>query len=782
MISETPMQGLRAPLIRKDLSSIVFIVLVIAYNTCHNNSILPQPFIPVAQAFVSNSIPSVPRYDAMLGLKPRNGISTTCTTSTTTSARKSCLSLLLHKQQQEESFQDSVVLDKLTTQQPNIDPESILKQMANSNSDSAGKANNNTDKSTRRIFFSSILLTTAATLSPPNVNAESITWSQSPINKRSGISLTQAEQIYNIRFITYLSRFLLSFDDECQKWWYKRAGDIPRTATLEQVQSLRNKQFAMFAASVEVGLQEFEGDGSLKGRSDGPRDLMKSLLTRYGPGWEDLQKERIEKGLQPLKSGVGSDEDKYRRENMEAKRQIALLFALLKTYQPVDSITHLLATFDNGKVEKVEIVNPGSGYTYATGAEAPRVTFPQPDAGEGYEVAKGRAVLRPNGKVLRIDVDANLNEGGMGYSVGKPPAVTISPPTAATGLSSLKAATAKAFVVRDGVNKGKIERIELTNPGIGYTEEDVIKVTVATPPIDPMKLSGNSTLPGQFFVAKAVLEYEVGAIEITSSGSGYATEKPLEVIVDPPSASEASDSTSIGSKNPVIAMAYPVADSDSYKSFRKANDNKVQAFENTLLKQKLSAAGDETFGKTEAFWRGGNTSSAQLLSLLPAGIGLVYNRERSLYEIVTGDDVLNYDWAESMSPRKPIDPDFGPRGRSPIEREKKLDNGTLLRFYLAGALCSSSVHLVLTPIDVVKTNMQTKPEKYTDPLKAFKIVLEEKGFTGFFAGWVPTFLGFFINGGIAYTAIEFFRRYYTELLGDSAPNYEIPIILASSVS
>lgn len=536
----------------------------------------------------------------------------------------------------------------------------------------------------------------------------------------------------------------------------------------------------MFAASVEVGLQEFEGDGSLKGRSDGPRDLMKSLLTRYGPGWEDLQKERIEKGLQPLKSGVGSDEDKYRRENMEAKRQIALLFALLKTYQPVDSITQLLATFDNGKVEKVEIVNPGSGYTYATGAEAPRVTFPQPDAGEGYEVAKGRAVLRPNGKVLRIDVDANLNEGGMGYSVGKPPAVTISPPTAATGLSSLKAATAKAFVVRDGVNKGKIERIELTNPGIGYTEEDVIKVTVATPPIDPMKLSGNSTLPGQFFVAKAVLEYEVGAIEITSSGSGYATEKPLEVIVDPPSASEASDSTSIGSKNPVIAMAYPVADSDSYKSFRKANDNKVQAFENTLLKQKLSAAGDETFGKTEAFWRGGNTSSAQLLSLLPAGIGLVYNRERSLYEIVTGDDVLNYDWAESMSPRKPIDPDFGPRGRSPIEREKKLDNGTLLRFYLAGALCSSSVHLVLTPIDVVKTNMQTKPEKYTDPLKAFKIVLEEKGFTGFFAGWVPTFLGFFINGGIAYTAIEFFRRYYTELLGDSAPNYEIPIILASS--
>jgi len=642
----------------------------------------------------------------------------------------------------------------------------------------SAKTGTKSDQSTRRIFFSSILLTTAATLSPPNADAESITWSQSPINKRSGVSLKQAEEIYNIRFITYLSRFLLSFDEECQKWWYKRAEDIPRTATLEQVESLRNKQFAMFAASVEVGLQEFEGDGSLTGRGDGPRDLMKSLLTRYGENWEDSQKERVEKGLQPLKTGSGSEEDKYRRESMEAKRQIALLFGLLKSYQPVDSITQLLATFDNGKMERVEISNPGSGYA---GYEAPRVTFPLPEAGEGYEVAKGRAVLRPNGNILRIDVDANLNVG----TFGKSPTVTISPPmAAATGLSSAKAATAKAYVVRDGVNKGKIERIELTNPGSGYTEEEVIQVTVSPPQVDPTKLSGNSTLAEQTFVAKAVLEYEVGEIEITSPGGGYATEMPLEVIVDPPSDSEVSDSTSAGSKNPVVAMAYSVADSDSYKSFRRANDNKAQAFENTLLKQKISAAGDETIGKQKAFWRGGNTSSEQLLALLPAGIGLVYNSGKGIYDIVTGDDVLDYDWADSMSmsPRKPIDPDFGPRGRSPIEREKKLDNGTLLRFYLAGALCSSSVHLILTPIDVVKTNMQTKPEKYTGPVKAFQIVLEEKGLTGFFAGWVPTFVGFFINGGVAYTAIEFFRRYYTELLGDVAPNYEIPIILASSVS
>jgi hypothetical protein len=53
----------------------------------------------------------------------------------------------------------------------------------------------------------------------------SLKWEASPINKRSGVTVFQAEKGgYNVRFITYLSRFLLSFDPECQRWWYTRAG------------------------------------------------------------------------------------------------------------------------------------------------------------------------------------------------------------------------------------------------------------------------------------------------------------------------------------------------------------------------------------------------------------------------------------------------------------------------------------------------------------------------------------------------------------------------------
>lgn len=696
-----------------------------------------------------------------------------------------------HGEEEEQSFKTShdVLVADLEPKQQRREKSSlerITEATANDND------NANTDQSSRRIFFSSILLTAAATVTPPNANAESITWRQSPINKRSGVSLTQAEQIYNIRFITYLSRLLLSFDEECQKWWYKRAGDIPRTATAEQVQTLRRKQFAMFAASVEVSLQEFDGDGSTKGRDDGPKELMQSLLKRYGQDWEDMQRERVEKGLPPLKS---ASEEKYKRDSREARRQIALLFSLLKTYQPVDSITKLLATLDNGKVERVEILNPGSGY--APGYEAPIVTFSAPDAGEDFEIAQGKAVLRPSGRILRIDVDADLEKRG-GYSFGKPPLVTITPPLAAAiGSPFAKTATAKAFVVRDGVNKGKIERIDLIDPGLGYAEDETIMVTIAPPPVDPLKLNGNSTRTVQTCAAKAVIEYEVSKIEITNPGSGYATEKPFEVVVEPPPATARVNlndplfTKDLGlqkqiakeAEEPVVAMAYYTAVSDSFTGFRTANDNKAKAFETSLLKQKISASGDETTMKSLPFWTGGvTTSSAQLLSLLPAGIGLIYNRDAKRYELVAGDEVLDYGWADAMSPGKPIDPDFGPRGRSPIEREKKLDTGTLLRFYLSGALCSSSVHLILTPIDVIKTNMQTKPEKYPGPFTSFKIVLEEKGPTGFFAGWVPTFIGFFINGGVSYTAIEFFRRYYTDILGDLAQNYEIPIILASSVS
>ena len=53
-------------------------------------------------------------------------------------------------------------------------------------------------------------------------------------------------------------------------------------------------------------------------------------------------------------------------------------------------------------------------------------------------------------------------------------------------------------------------------------------------------------------------------------------------------------------------------------------------------------------------------------------------------------------------------------------------------------------------------------------------------FKGFFAGWAPTFVGFFFWGGFSYSLTELIRRYLIISSGPQAANLEIQIILVSS--
>ena len=81
---------------------------------------------------------------------------------------------------------------------------------------------------------------------------------------------------------------------------------------------------------------------------------------------------------------------------------------------------------------------------------------------------------------------------------------------------------------------------------------------------------------------------------------------------------------------------------------------------------------------------------------------------------------------------------------------------------------------------VIKTKVQTDPKNYPGMVRGFQRTLSEGGASGFFAGWKPTFLGFFVWGGLSYALTEFLRRYFTELLGPGAVGLEVPIILSAS--
>jgi hypothetical protein len=155
----------------------------------------------------------------------------------------------------------------------------------------------------RRLFFGAALLGTAATIRPRAAVANSsfgkLEWESTPVNKRTGVTVFDAEKAgFNVRFVTYLSRFLLVFDIDCQKWWYARAADIPRRASAKEVEQVRLAQFGAFSASVEVGLQEYRG-------KDGPQKLMEALLYRYCPDLDTVRYKRESRTLSPLTDEQG---------------------------------------------------------------------------------------------------------------------------------------------------------------------------------------------------------------------------------------------------------------------------------------------------------------------------------------------------------------------------------------------------------------------------------------------------------------------------------------------
>jgi len=600
-----------------------------------------------------------------------------------------------------------------------------------------------------------ISIGTAAMGCAVSVHAESnlgkLRWTATPVNKRTGVTVFDAEKDgYNVAFVTYLSRFLLCFDGDCQRWWYSRASDIPRLSRKEEIEAIRLQQFASFSASVEVGLQFYRGP-------EGAKQLFKSLLKRYCPDLESIRGSRLDAGLPALPESAQAQQ---LREIREARRQIAILFGLMEKNQPVDEISSILAAIDNGAIASVDILDGGAGY--APGYGSPYVKFPAPDAGSDYETATGRAVLVPNGKILRVDV---VNRG-FGYS--KPPTVTISPPEAAKfgNDTSLKAAAGRAIIFNFGANKGRIDRIILTDPGAGYTDTETIRVKLSPP---EMGVRDGGTVA----TATAVLEYKVGSINIVNGGSGYAVEKPIDVYVEPPpptarvnmndpmmsqlftgdqllpktnipspkmlkKMTDVGDETSVAARiqklasndgqgggggcigracydRGVVATAYARAPKDSFNTFRNEEDAterakmeasliaKAQKGSSDLVSASTSGAG----GNAPRFPGFGVSSSVQLLSLLPEGIGLQYDKEKKRYVVRATPEVLENlpaGWFDGSS-TKPRDPEFGPRGRSPIEREKELDISTYLRFMASGAVCASGVHLLLTPIDVVKTNI-----------------------------------------------------------------------------
>ncbi|KAG6331504.1 hypothetical protein ID866_7584 [Astraeus odoratus] len=102
---------------------------------------------------------------------------------------------------------------------------------------------------------------------------------------------------------------------------------------------------------------------------------------------------------------------------------------------------------------------------------------------------------------------------------------------------------------------------------------------------------------------------------------------------------------------------------------------------------------------------------------------------------------------------------------------------------LGGVLACGITHAAMTPIDVVKCNMQVNPAKYKALRSGLATVLREEGSAGIWKGFGPTFVGYSLQGACKYGLYEVFKDLYMNVAGEEATKkYKPAIWLAGSAS
>jgi solute carrier family 25 phosphate transporter 3 len=102
---------------------------------------------------------------------------------------------------------------------------------------------------------------------------------------------------------------------------------------------------------------------------------------------------------------------------------------------------------------------------------------------------------------------------------------------------------------------------------------------------------------------------------------------------------------------------------------------------------------------------------------------------------------------------------------------------------IGGVLSCGLTHTAVVPLDIAKCKMQVFPEKYKGLLGSLRTMLKEEGVSGVKLGWVPTLIGYSLQGLFKFGLYEFFKDYYMNLAGqEKAGKYKKLIWLAGSAS
>jgi solute carrier family 25 phosphate transporter 3 len=110
-----------------------------------------------------------------------------------------------------------------------------------------------------------------------------------------------------------------------------------------------------------------------------------------------------------------------------------------------------------------------------------------------------------------------------------------------------------------------------------------------------------------------------------------------------------------------------------------------------------------------------------------------------------------------------------------------------LKYYalcgFGGVLSCGITHTMVVPLDLVKCRIQVDPDKYKNIFNGFRVTVREEGSIGLARGWLPTFIGYSVQGLGKFGFYEVFKSLYGDLMGEeNAFLYRTSLYLAASAS
>lgn len=103
---------------------------------------------------------------------------------------------------------------------------------------------------------------------------------------------------------------------------------------------------------------------------------------------------------------------------------------------------------------------------------------------------------------------------------------------------------------------------------------------------------------------------------------------------------------------------------------------------------------------------------------------------------------------------------------------------------LGGIFACGPTHSAVTPLDLVKTRRQVRPDLYKSNVEGWKTIIKtEGGVPGIFTGVGATFIGYSFQGAGKYGLYEVFKKTYSDIVGpEKAYSMRTGIYLAASAS